>query len=199
MALNANALTSILKVKEQLEIPALDLTQDGYIERLINAASQQIETYCDRKIKSTTQTKIYDGSGANELILLCPPIISITSVNFDYERVFDSNSLLTANDYALVDDFVLRKHSGSWGRVSQSVKVVFVAGFAVVPADIEDACILLCEYRYRLRNDRRLGRTSQSKQNEQISYTKDWPSEIYSLLENYKNIGIFNQTFARYT
>ena len=51
MALNSNALTSVANLKFQLNILTSDNTQNTMLELYINAASQAIETYCDRKFK----------------------------------------------------------------------------------------------------------------------------------------------------
>lgn len=186
MALRSNALTSVSVVKAQLEIPISDTSQDSILERYINSASEQIERYCNRKFKSASYEEIRDGSRANEMLLNNYPVTSITSVNIDDERLFGADTLIPATDYAVISPNVLRRHVSTWGRGSQNIKIVYVAGFATIPADLEDACIMLVEIRYGKKNDRSIGRTSSGKQGESISYVDGWPQEVISILDSYK-------------
>lgn len=186
MALRANALTTLDACKIQLDIPTSNTAQDALLERYINSASQQIERYCDRSFISESKTEFYDGTRSNELLLRRSPVSAVSLVAVDSERTFGSDTVLVASTYAVVGDVALRRHSGTWGKGSQNIKVTYTAGYSTIPADLEDACILLVEHRYRMRGDRRLGRSSQGKQGESISYIADWPQEVLSILENYR-------------
>lgn len=180
------ALTTLNACKEQLDILLTDTSQDAYLQRLINSATAQVNRYCCRTFEHQSYTEIKDGSRTNELMLSNFPITAITSVHVDGARVFDADTLLPATAYAVIAPNMLRLIGSNWGRASQSIKIVYGAGYQVVPADVEDAAILLVETRYRMRSDRRLGRTSTGKQGESTSYTEDWPREILSLLDPYK-------------
>jgi hypothetical protein len=186
MALRANALTSLANCHVQLDIPILDTTQDALLTRLIDSASQQIDNYCNRQFVSASYTQYFDGNRANEIILPRSPITTISSVSIDSGRVFGTDSLLPATDFGFVGTNILRRHSGNWGTGSQIIKVVYTAGYTVIPADVEDACILLVECRYRLKNERILGKSSQGKAGENVSFLNDWPVEALTLLEPYR-------------
>lgn len=184
MALRANALTTVEYCRGQLDIPASP-SQDPYLERLINVASQQIERYCNRCFIAKNYVDVIDGNCANEVMLQNFPVISIAEVCVDSSRAFDPASTLPSTDYTAIGN-VLRKLSGTWGGVQQSIRVDYRAGFEEIPADIEEACIMLVELRYRMKNDRRLGRESQSKAGEDITYIAGWPLEITTILDEYK-------------
>ena len=185
MALRSNALTTVDECKKQLDVLSTDVSQDAYLERLINSSSEQIERYCGRKLVSQAYTRFFDGNRSNELLLPDIPASAITTVSVDSTRLFPVESNLLPEEYSLVDGIVLRRHSGFWAVGSQNIKVAYTAGFAEIPADLEDACILLVELRFRMKSDRRIGRESQTKQGETISYSSDWPQEVYSLLAPY--------------
>lgn len=58
----------------------LEGEDNGAIVRVINAASDKLENWCDRKFKSTTYTRLYSGSGFKDLLLDAFPIIDILRI-----------------------------------------------------------------------------------------------------------------------
>jgi uncharacterized phiE125 gp8 family phage protein len=197
MALNSNALTTVAVCKAQLDIPTGDTSVDALLERYINSASEQIERYCCRKFKSSSYTETRDGSRSNELMLKNFPVTAISSVKHDPERAFGASTELAATAYALIEPNTLRRHSGTWAQGSQVLQITYTAGFSTIPADLEDACIMLVELRYAKKSDRSLGRTSSGKQGESISYTEGWPKEVTDILDSYKVIPFIVEEMAR--
>jgi hypothetical protein len=196
MALRANALTSIATVKTQLDIPSGDTSQDSFLERLINSSSQQIEMFCNRPFVSASFTEYYDANRTNEIMLKKAGVTAITSVYLDSSRVWAADSLVDASEYGFMQPNLLRKYSGTWGAGTQILKVTYTAGYIVIPADVEDACIMLVEQRYRRKNDRQSNKTSQSKVNESVSYLTEWSPEILSLLEPYRVLNFLSGNMA---
>ena len=184
MALRNNALVTVDACKYQLDIPASETKYDAYLERLINSASQQIERYCNRRFVPWNYVEIFDGNSSDQQILSNFPVLAINEVCVDSSRVFGEDTIVT--NYSLVDGNVLQRIGSSWGSSQQSVRVSYTAGFEEIPADLEDACIMLVEIRYRLKNDRRLGRESQSKAGEDITFVAGWPTEVTTILDEYK-------------
>jgi len=197
MALNSNALTTIAACKLQLDIPTSDTSVDALLERYINSASEQIERYCCRKFKASSYTEIRDGSRSNEMLLKNYPVTAISGVYIDAARAFGVDTQLASTEYAIIEPNVLRRHSYSFGSVSQSIKIVYTSGYATIPADLEDACIMLVELRYAKKSDRSLGRNSTGKQGESISYTEGWPQEVTSILDGYKVLPFLVEEMAR--
>ena len=197
MALNANALTTVATCKTQLDIQSSDTSQDALLERFINSASEQVERYCGRKFALRSFVEVRDGTRSNEMLLENWPVVSVTSVHVDTSRAFGAESLLLASEYGVQAPNILRRHDAFWPRGSMVVRVEYTAGYATIPADLEDACVMLVEHRYRMKNDRRLGRTSSGKQGESISYTETWPQEVLDLLEPYRNYSTVLSEMAR--
>lgn len=185
MALNANALTSVQKLKLQLEIGVSDTSQDPLLELYINAASEQIAKFCNRVFEQRNITEVVDGTGRNELIFNGRPVTAITSVHVDSSRIFGADSLLDSSEYAAIDGYILRKHSGVWVRGSQVIKLSYTCGFLVIPSDLDMGCMLIAEYLFRRKNDRRSGKVSISKGSESVSYADDWPTVAINLIKPY--------------
>lgn len=191
MTLNANALTSLANVKVQLGISVT--TEDAFLERLINVASQQIERHCNRKFKSTAYTESFDGPMGNQIVLPQYPVTAIAGVWVDSTRVFASESQLDATDISDADQDLsrglLRRVTGLFPKGVRNIKVTFTAGYSSIEAqapDLEYACILLVEMAYRSRSDRRIGRRSISRGEESVSYLTEWPIEVIGLLDAYR-------------
>lgn len=187
MPLRSNALTTVSECKAQLDIPVAETKYDAYLERLINTASQQIERYCNRKFQVENYVEIFDGGGVDQQLLSHFPVIAVDKVCVDSSRVFGDDTIIPASGFALVGN-VLQRLGYTWGNYQQSVKVSYSAGFSEIPADVEDACLLLVELRYRMKQDRRLGRESQSKAGEDITFISGWPQEVKDILDEYKVI-----------
>ena len=102
MSASAN-LASLTSVKRYLNISLTDTDNDDILNQLIGAASEAVETYCNRKFASTVYTEYYDGRGDARLVLDHRPIVSVTSIHDDLNRTFGADSLLSSDDYIVRD------------------------------------------------------------------------------------------------
>jgi len=138
-------LTTLANVKAWIKEPGTGL--DALISDLISRVSKQIKVYCERDILSTTYTEYYNGRGTNSLMLNQYPVTAITSINDDLDRNFTSETLIDSDDIifnsgtdkAKAGIVYLDGLNFSCGR--NNIKVVYVAGYATIPADLEQACI----------------------------------------------------------
>lgn len=145
--LNSWALTSVADVKESLGITGN--SQNNLIIRKINQATDMIESYCGKNnsqhFKETTYTsEEYDGTGTNQLILKNNPVISLSNFS-ERNTTQNENSWTTIDtqDYfvdltaGVIDcRFGILKH---WNLY----KVTYIAGFATIPSDLAEACVML--------------------------------------------------------
>lgn len=128
------------------------ITPVTYISTLISAASERIEKYCRRGIASATYTdELYDGDGRNELQLREFPLITLTSVTVIQDDDTDS-SLTVGNLRNNADEGLLRFSPAASGddyiyfpRGFQNIKITYIAGYATVPEDVQEGCVLLIE------------------------------------------------------
>lgn len=78
MAVGAYALTTLVSARDYLRVPVADTT---LIERLIDAATAQMETYCGRLFLARDFTEWYDGTGQAWLALPQYPLQSIARIS----------------------------------------------------------------------------------------------------------------------
>jgi len=157
-------LTTLANVKEYLDIEADNTTFDSLLERLITAASRQIEAYCHRKIDTQSYSESYDGNASDILFLAHTPVVSVNLLSIDGES-------LQADEFKVYDDYV-RLVSRLFTGGDLNISIEYSAGYFDAqtespPADIEDACIQLVAFKFNVRGsdglaERRVNQTADS-------------------------------------
>lgn len=142
------SLTTSANVKEKLGISGSG--DDALIANDILRADALIDSVLNRTIEQATFTEYYDGTGTKYLDLREGPISSVTSVStITYDTAGNETATaLNAGDYFVHGDetsWLLPGWLESNGSVfctgQRNYKVVYVAGFATVPSDIEAAAL----------------------------------------------------------
>lgn len=140
MAVKANALTTLAKVKTELGIT--DSARDALLEGYIDVASSAIERRCGRKFQRITVTaEAHEGTGTKQLLVDRTPLVSITSIEED-------GTALESDDYEIedADAGIIRREDG-WaasgrscigisltpvpGTGERTFEVTYVGGFAL--------------------------------------------------------------------
>lgn len=198
MSLDSNALTTLTEVKDYLGLSA-STDHDTKLEMLINAASRMVASFCGREFVSQAYAgEFYDGTGTPELVLNQRPVISVTSIYEDSDREFESDDLLVAEDDYVVDlmagvvtrtttSLLLDEESSDavWTNGFQTIKVTYVAGYATVPFDVQQACVELTAHYFNNRG--RLGLNSMSLGGLSISFGQEGiPKYIQTVLEPHR-------------
>lgn len=179
-------LTTLAEVKKHLAIPDPNVTQDDRITAMLEVADSWIKQHCNRDFAQAAKTDYHDGRGQNEILLTSIPVASISAIYFDVERVFDASTLVDADEYSFEPESgSVRFHKRRIPYGSKRVKVEYLAGYITTPAPVAYAAKLYVEWLYSHRDDRRMGITSKSKQEENVSYTHALPKEIEVLLAPY--------------
>jgi len=182
------ALATLADVKQQLDIPPSDTKQDSRLTLYINASTQAIETYCGRSFEVATRTEYHDGDLSNAILSFQWPIISISQLWVDPTRGFtDTTYQLTAPDYLIQGESRITFTNLITPRVSGSIKLVYSAGYATTPPDLNLACIWLVEWFQYHRNRQDMGRTNASKGDESIGILAEAPKMILQLLNPYRS------------
>lgn len=191
------ALTTLAKVQAHLKLAAgID---ESLLSVLIIAAQKVIERHCDRVFDQTTHTEYYDGNGEQNFFLDQFPIISVTSINEDAERAYGADTLLVEGT-----DFLVYKSEGRLRKISEvsgfafgtgarflkaelALKIVYSAGYATIPQDLELACNEMVAHLYRNR-----GKTSNLASQSVGSWSETYkdkpaaiPEHVQSLLFSY--------------
>lgn len=153
-----NGYASLADVKAALRIT--DAIDDALIELSIEAASREIDGYCDRVFYSTTTTRVYFPESPT--VVETDDIVSVTTLK----------TLGTDDTFSItwgVADYQLEPLNGVVGGLTQpytrvraiddllfddltttaSVQVVGVFGWASVPTAIRQACTLLAMRQFK--------------------------------------------------
>lgn len=119
----------------------MDVTSaDTVLGDLIGAAQAAAQMYCGTVFESSTITEYYDGDGTGTLLVKNIPIISVTSLHDDVDRVFGSDDLIDSSDYVLDENTgEIELLSNYFTIGDKNIKVVYIAGYATVPTDIKIA------------------------------------------------------------
>jgi len=188
MALNSNALTTLATAKTYLKIPTGELSQDALVELYINAASQELEQECDRKLKTQAITETRHGRKQNILLLKEWPVTAIAELRIDGQANFtDPSTLIPATDYRLGEDaqsivLLNRVFPNGYGNI----KAVYTAGYVTVPSDLEHACLWLVSWFQQMRDSKDIGRESKSKGDESVTMLQTSPQYVKDAIARYK-------------
>lgn len=144
------ALTSVADVKESLGITGT--SQDNLIIRKINQATEMIEAYCGLPygyhFKEATYTDVeFEGSGTNQLSFPIRPVSSVSSL-----EVRGSNTNVSNWDSVDTEHYFLNSSAGlidslfTFYPAYNRYRATFVAGYATIPADLAEACVILASF-----------------------------------------------------
>ena len=161
-----NGYATLAQVKAAMRIT--DNVDDDLLETAIESASRQIDGHCERRFYTTATTRIYTPN--DSFICEVDDLVTITSLktSSDVDGSFDTTWAST--------DYQLEPLNGIAGGMDVSytqiratgdylfplsggeatVQVIGTFGWANVPSDIEQACIILSQRQYK-RYDSPLG------------------------------------------
>lgn len=193
MALNPNALTTLAQAKAYLLIPVLETSQDALVEIWVNAASQDMESECNRILKAQTGlVEYHDGRNQNIVMLRQWPIIAVTELRIDTQSKFtDASTLVDPADYRVSDDGQSILYvAGRFPTGHRAVKATYNAGLATVPSDLEHAVLWAVSWYRNVHAAGDIGRTTKSKEGESTSYLQTSPQYVKDVVARYKRTEI---------
>lgn len=174
---------------------------DGRIEALVDSVSQLVKTYCGNSIVdyySSNKTETFNVNWNTHMVQLTEsPVNAIVSVQ-EREGYSSSYSTLTtgAQEYFLDTDTdsIIRTTTGSayknWPKGPGAVKIVYTAGYATTPKDLQLAVADLVTYylkdEYKERRTMQ-GASVQNRGTSSMSDNVDFPDHIKRVLDLYKN------------
>jgi hypothetical protein len=152
---SGNYLTTLANLKEQVDIRGSNPANapDSYLNNLIARATHRCERAVGRALVQANYTEYVSGDGSRYLNLRRGPIQSVTSVSYiTYDSAGNETATVeTAGNYFVWGDQsdwkkpgYLEYNGSSWVRGQRNYKVVYSAGFATVPYDLEQACLHAC-------------------------------------------------------
>lgn len=108
------------------------------------------------QLEQATITELHDGRGLDHVITNLRPLISVTSIHVSQQQIYDSTTLVPAEDYRVYNDtgIVRLINTASsftyfpnqsccgfsvFGKGVQNIRVVYEAGYTTLPSDIKMA------------------------------------------------------------
>jgi len=145
-------LTTLSQVKALLELVETDW--DGLLEEIIAAVSERAGTYCNRDFEQKERVEYHDGGG-RYLYLKGLPVVEIASIHGSDTWEWDEGSLVTADNYQLLNAGMVAYRFGAWPYGLQALKVTYTGGYAedAVPADLQMAVRTQAAYDFKRRKD----------------------------------------------
>lgn len=113
------------------------------IDEFITSASEQVESYCERKFALQTHTDVIYGSGQNKMLLEQYPVRSIVSISYE-DQWGGPFSISTSEVRFHPSGYIEFKYpitSGPWRR-DRIYTVTYTAGFDPIPGPIKHATAL---------------------------------------------------------
>lgn len=152
---------------------------DALIGQLITAYSAAVTNLLNRQIISGPIEIWRDGRGGRTLTLPEHPVTAVALLEIDGQAI-------PAESYRFTDtQIVLDGHRFTHGHAN--VHVRFTAGYASVPADIEQAVNELVALRYKERD--RIGHRAKSLAGETVSFvTAALPDSAKAMLSQYARV-----------
>lgn len=178
-------LTSLAKVKRWLPGSSAAATADDtLLADLISQVSAAVQNEINRTIASASYTEAHDGQGGTALILNQWPVTAVASVTVDGVAL-PAGSSVASGYYFDGDGVYLTGYCFSKGHAN--VVIVYTAGYASTPADIERTVISAVARTYRERD--RIGVTSHT-QGQQVTafFTGAWSPAELAVLDNYRAV-----------
>ena len=175
--------------------------EDGRIDALIDSVSPLVKSYCGNSLVdyySSNKTEDFNVNWDTHIVQLTEsPVNTIVSVQ-EREGYSSSYTTLTTGDneyYLDTDtDSVIRTTGGweykNWPRGPGAVRVVYTAGWATTPKDLQLAVADLITYYLRdeYKERRSLqGASMTNKGTSSMSDNVDFPDHIKRVLDLYKN------------
>jgi hypothetical protein len=184
----AGDLTTLTAVKGYVQgLEVADNTFDVLLARLITAVSAQFVADSGTNISQATYTERRSGNGRAALTLKNAPVSSVTSVTVDGTTV--AAQTVVGGPGWVLDGSTLQLVGSKFTEGTLNVTVVYVAGYALVPLDVEQAVIKMVGLQFSDR--KRIGQGSASTGGESVSFADGAVLAYWNgTVENYRDQAI---------
>lgn len=164
-----------------------DALLSGYIVPGVSAA---ILTWIGRDIFSQSYTEIFNGIGGVRYKTKQYPIATVSGVNLGLDTSsplpIPARGTVGVQGYTFDDEFIYLsgyRFMPGW----QNCQVVYTAGYAAVPADLEEAAIMCSAH--QLKRAKQLHLDSENVGQQMTKFQAvDFPPEAKTILQNYRQV-----------
>lgn len=172
--------------------------EDVYLQALLNAAAEAVDSYCNTRFVSTSVTaEQHDGDGGRWLKLRHRPVLSVTSVTIDGATIDSSTYEVNLEEGYLIipeidetnrDPRVWRSGSTpGWPRGARNIAVTYSYGYSGdIPPDVVAATSMIAAALYQ--ENQRRGIQSEQAGPYSATYLQQagLPSGARMLLDRYR-------------
>lgn len=159
-------------------------TADAELQRMLDVASAMAERYTERSFAAGARTEKRSGEGSDFLLLKDSPVLTITTLTIDTVAVPASDG--TTAGY-LFDDYsvFLRNYQNGFTIGRRNITIVYTAGYATIPADVQQAVIEIASQAFREKEW--VGFQSKSLAGETVSFLRNgFPDSAKTVLDSYR-------------
>jgi len=200
MAVWTYALCALADLESYLNLSATT-PPNTFLEKFVDRASQQIESFCRRKMRKRTYAdERYDGDGMSPVLIMREyPIVSVTSLYDDTGRDFEASSLVDSDDYEIgADAGTVTRTDSAFAKGTANIKITYEAGYEDDDPRLYDltmACVMLAA-RYYFQSPAGKGRQGVKTERlaggqGDVSFVQDaMPKEVREILMPYRRKGI---------
>lgn len=196
-----NGYATLSEAKARLGIPVADTGDDSIIENIIEAASRQIDKFCNRQFfQNVAQVRYY--TAASDVLVFIDDCVSISAVATDrnLDRTWGTVVAVSDTELAPLNASVLGfpytelrmkpLASNEFDLGLDLIKITGTWGWPAVPDAVNEACLLLTSRLFR-RKDSPFGVTGGGEVGTQIVISGVDP-DIQNLLAPYRKIGLID-------
>lgn len=158
----------------------------------IPVISDRVREVCQRNFINSSYTEFLSHKGGKLLWLRNYPVISVTSIHDDVERVYSSSTLIDPSNYVIDQKQGLVTLDGgySFSAGLHNVKVVYDAGFGADISSLDDSLKMAVSMWVMISvkriETRQIGTTLVVSEGESINYDyRDPPEEVRSRLARF--------------
>lgn len=211
MSVKAYALTTRARVMDFMGVSSLTTVQENVLDRLIDAVTDFVESYCQRRFKQTAHTAEYhEGDGSEYITLEEFPVSSTETFTLSYRNTTaNENSFTTidSEDYFVDYDAGIVQLTANARFLKDSAfmyKVAYTAGYnydnaatflSDYAADLEYAAWKLISTAFNKRKGE-AGVQSESIGDYSVTYTSTLfeNSEIREIVDKYRKVEVRGMT-----
>jgi len=188
MTLNANAMTTLAFAKTFLKIPSAETSMDTLVEFWINAASEYLESECDRKFAAQSFVEYISGNKSNFILTAEWPINSVTEIKVDSSGAFtDPNTIWDSSEYGIGEELqVIVARQRMFPTGYRNIKLTYNAGYSTIPIDLTDACLWLVQWYRMMRDSGDIGRPNKGKDGESSTILQTAPKHVRDAIDRHK-------------
>lgn len=173
-------------------------SQDALLALVKAGVEQFAKTYTGRDllVPSTPYTEYYDGDGGSDLRLDQHPIVSVTTIHIDNSRLFADAALVPASDIIGDAKSYLRGFvellTYRFTRGAKNIKVVYSAGYSVVPLDLSMAVKQIVAKQFKVAEKKMFAEGSYQVGDTTITLSPDaYPKDALKVLDAYRRVAAF--------